>query len=171
MMPASPGTLFEVIESEFVLEFLAGVLNPPATLRKPDEFLSGCRGRQVREEELRRLFDIDRPFGDQPARLKRFNAHPCVMGMTDPPDGEAARHRTSAALSPRHLAEGGTPPPCPVSNTPGLQRAVCEFLRPRRRSAHRPLHRHRPQIGVRRNHPQRAVDAQAPRQSTTGSIQ
>jgi len=50
MMPAAPGTPLEVVEAEFVFEFLVGVLDPPATLRKPDEFLSGCRGRQVREE-------------------------------------------------------------------------------------------------------------------------
>ena len=72
MMPAAPGTPLEVVEAEFVLEFVVGVLDPPATLRKPEEFLPGCRGRQVREEELRRLLGVGRPFGDQPARLERF---------------------------------------------------------------------------------------------------
>ena len=50
MMPASPGTLFEVIESEFVLEFLAGVLNPPATLRsRTSSFRDAVAGRFERK--------------------------------------------------------------------------------------------------------------------------
>ena len=52
MVPAPPGAAFEVIESQFILQFPVAVFDPPAALRCLDEFPKAGCSRQIAEEVL-----------------------------------------------------------------------------------------------------------------------
>ena len=106
MMPSSPGTIFEVVETELVLQLLVGVFDPPAILDHPNEVLLRRRLGEIGEENLRCGGSPDRPPGDQPEGGQRLGAFARVMSMPHPPDSKPTRHRPLAALPPGHLAEG-----------------------------------------------------------------
>jgi hypothetical protein len=79
---------------------------------------------KVGEAELGGGRFVQGPFGNQPAGFLRHGSSTPAMGMTNPPDREAARHGPFGTLSPRHLAEGLGAAGCPFCNALGVDSAA-----------------------------------------------
>ena len=162
MMPAAPGAAFEVIETEFVLQLLVGVFDPPAILDHPDEVLLRRRLGEIGEEKLCWGGSADQPFGDQPAGGQGLGACARAMGMSHPPHGEATRHRSLAALPPGHLAKRLLPRESPFGHALRFDRSLDKLAWPDGRPTDHTFEADLSEILPGIDHLQRAVDAEAP---------
>src|SRR5713101_6586594 len=111
MMEPSPAAPFEMIEAEFVLEFLVVPLDPPAQMRQTDEGGQRCRLGQSREVVLRRRGLALRPFAQDPFDGPGLGALSIMRGPNS--KGEESRaHVPPCAFTPGHRGPSreGQPP-------------------------------------------------------------
>ena len=102
---ATPGSAFEVVEAEFFLKLLVGLLADPSRLDRGGERLEAGVGRQVGKI----VFALARgaPLADEPGLLARHVLHALVMDalwrtIGDPHahGGEGSRQRPFGSLAP-----------------------------------------------------------------------
>ena len=74
MVEDAPGTALEVVESQFLLEFLEVALNAPAQLGSPDQLLKRCGGWQVGQPILGGFGAVCGPLDEQPLLAMRDGA-------------------------------------------------------------------------------------------------
>ena len=106
MLEAPPPPALEMIQPEFVLEFLVVAFDAPPQLREADEVSDRDRLRQRRQPVLRRLGVARGPLDQQPL----FGPGRGALVVANAPAGRGAV-RTASASSPGCLR--ATPQPCP----------------------------------------------------------
>src|ERR1700682_2594908 len=105
MMEATPAAALEMVEPEFVLEFLIVTLDAPAQLRQAHECSEGRRRRHGREPVLRGRSLPAGPFDQQPLFRSGRRAPFIAMRWPHAQARETRAHRPAGAVAPRH------PPP------------------------------------------------------------
>src|SRR5688572_24546552 len=108
VVPATPRSPFKVVQSQLILEFFVGMLDPPAALRGPHQCFQARGGWLIAEKELCRMLSTFKPLHQQPAGGQRLCSRGQPMRRTDPPGGETAGHLSFRAFPPGHLAEVGS---------------------------------------------------------------
>jgi hypothetical protein len=91
MVNAAPSATFVVAEPKSLLEVLVVALDPPASLRLPDEFGESDVGPEGREPILRWLFLVFWLLDEAPFLDTRFRAIDVAMSGADVHGGEARR--------------------------------------------------------------------------------
>src|SRR6516164_10500921 len=107
MLEAPPPPALEMIQPEFVLEFLVVALDAPPQLREADEVSDRDRLRQRRQPVLRRLGVALGPLDQQPLFGPGRGALFVAMRRPDAEPCEPRAHRPPGAFAPRHNPPGG----------------------------------------------------------------
>src|SRR5690349_437445 len=93
MMKATPGTALEMVESQFLLEFLEVALDSPAQLGQPDQLLERRGGGEVGQPVLGGFGGALRPLDEQPLLVIGMGTPVAAMSGTYPERGKArAQH-------------------------------------------------------------------------------
>jgi hypothetical protein len=104
VVPARPGTPFEVVQAQAVFEFAVVVLDAPADLGQTDQVGDGSVGRQVGQPVVSRCVGVGGPLDQQPA-VGQDPVSPALLGRGSGFD------RTLDGLAGRadtHRGEAGT---------------------------------------------------------------
>src|SRR5215472_3217207 len=96
MVKAAPGTALEVIEPQFLLEFLEVTLNSPAQLGGSDQFPKRGGGREVGQPVLSGFRAAFGPLDEQPLLVMRDGPPVVTVGGTYP-DRSKARAQPAGA--------------------------------------------------------------------------
>src|SRR5438552_18261053 len=98
VMEPPPAATFEMIETEFVLEFLVVPLDPPPQVSQTDERDQRGRLGQRREVVLRRRRFARRPLGQDPLDGPGFGTV-SIMGRPNAQGDESRAHAAPCAFT------------------------------------------------------------------------